>query len=103
MSTAERNYAHIEKEGLALVFAVKRYHQFLYGLKFKMVTDHKPLLGLFGQDKGESAQIAAVRMMELCNSPVTKNEVRIATRNGHQLSEVRRGERGMDTWPTKQL
>ena len=51
LSAAEKNYAHIEKEGLALVFAVKKLHQYLYGHCFKLYTDHKPLLGLFGENK----------------------------------------------------
>ena len=37
---AERNYTHIEKEGLALVFAVKKQHQYLYGDSFIIFTDH---------------------------------------------------------------
>ena len=45
-STAERNYGHLDKEALAVVFAVKKFHQFLYGRHFKIYTDHKPLLGL---------------------------------------------------------
>ena len=52
LAAAERNYGHIEKEGLALVFSVKKFHHYLYGHKFTMVTDHKPLLGLFAEDKG---------------------------------------------------
>ena len=44
-STAERNYGHLDKEALAVVFAVKKFHQFLYGRHFKIYTDHKPLLG----------------------------------------------------------
>ena len=51
LAVAERNYGHIEKEGLALVFAVRKFHHFLFGHKFTMVTDHKPLLGLFGEHK----------------------------------------------------
>ena len=51
LSPAERNYAHIKKEGLAIVFAVKKLHQYLYGQSFSIITDHKPLLGLFGQNK----------------------------------------------------
>ena len=49
LSSAERNYATVEKEGLALVYAVKKFHQFLFGNKFVMYTDHKPLLGLFAE------------------------------------------------------
>ena len=51
LSVSERNYGHIEKEGLALVFAVKKLHHYLYGYKFTMYTDHKPLLGLFGENR----------------------------------------------------
>ena len=51
LTNAERTYATIEKEGLALVFAVKKFHQYLYGgPKFQMFTDHKPLLGLFAEN-----------------------------------------------------
>nr|XP_047141136.1 uncharacterized protein K02A2.6-like [Hydra vulgaris] len=51
LNMAERNYAQIEKEGLALVIAVKKFHQFLFGQKFRLYTDHKPLLGLFSESK----------------------------------------------------
>ena len=59
LSVAERNYSHLEKEGLALVFAVKKFHNYLYGLPFTMVTDHKPLLGLFAENCGFPERAAA--------------------------------------------
>jgi len=31
LGTAEKNYSHLEKEGLAIVFGVKKFHQFLFG------------------------------------------------------------------------
>ena len=40
-SNAEFNYVHIEKEGLALVHAVRKFHQHLYGLKLISRTDHE--------------------------------------------------------------
>ena len=58
LSTAERNYGHIE-EGLALVFAVKKMHHYLFGHRFTMVTDHKPLLGLFSEHMGLPDRSAA--------------------------------------------
>ena len=51
LSTAERKYGHLHKEALAVVFAVKKFHQFLYGRHFKIYTDHKPLLGLLNPEK----------------------------------------------------
>ena len=51
LSTAERNYAHLDKEALAVVFAVKKFQQFLYGRHFKIYKDHKPLLGLLHPEK----------------------------------------------------
>ena len=46
LSPAERNYSTIDKEALAVVVGVKKFHQFLYGKKFTIRTDHKPLVGL---------------------------------------------------------
>ena len=61
LAPAEKNYAHIEKEGLALVFAVRKLHQYLYGMQFELVTDHKPLLVLFGENK-PTPSLAAARV-----------------------------------------
>jgi transposase InsO family protein len=59
LAVSERNYGHVEKEGLALVFAVKKFHHYLFGHEFTMYTDHKPLLGLFGENKGIPDRSAA--------------------------------------------
>ena len=48
LSSAERNYSQLEREGLACVFGVKRFHSYLYGHSFSLITDHKPLEGLEG-------------------------------------------------------
>ena len=39
----ERRYSQTEREALAIVWACERLHTYLYGTKFHLVTDHKPL------------------------------------------------------------
>ena len=47
LSQAEQNYAQIEQEALAIVFAVRRFHQYLYRREFTLVTDHRPLCKIY--------------------------------------------------------
>lgn len=51
LAPAERNYSQICREGLAIVFAVNRFHDYLYGNKFTLVTDCKPLASIFHENK----------------------------------------------------
>ena len=46
---------------MALVFAVRKFHQYLFGStkKFLLFTDHKPLLGLFAENCPLPARAAA--------------------------------------------
>ena len=43
LTVAERGYSQIEKEGLAVVYAVTKFHNYLYGQKFLIESDHQPL------------------------------------------------------------
>ena len=61
LSPSEKNYAQLEKEALSLIFGLKRFHQYLYGRKFTLITDHKPLLTILGPKK-EIPPLAAARL-----------------------------------------
>ena len=58
LQEAERNYSTLEKEALAIIFGIKKFHQFLYGHLFTIKTDHKPLEGLLSEKKGIPSQAA---------------------------------------------
>lgn len=47
LTSAEENYSQIEKEMLAICFACKRFHQYIYGATVDVKTDHRPLEIIF--------------------------------------------------------
>ncbi|XP_060094828.1 uncharacterized protein K02A2.6-like, partial [Heteronotia binoei] len=62
LTSAERNYAQIDKEALAIVAGVRKFHEYLYGRRFTIATDHKPLLGLLAPDR-QTPQILSQRVL----------------------------------------
>src|ERR1700755_3459311 len=61
LSKTEEKYSQIDKEALALIFGVRKFHMYLYGRHFTLVSDHKPLLALLG-DKVGLPKLAALRL-----------------------------------------
>lgn len=49
MTNSERNFAQIEKELLSVVYACKRFDQYLVGNQAIIKTDHKPLINIFNK------------------------------------------------------
>lgn len=43
----EKRYSQIEREALAILWGSEKYHLYLYGKPFSVVTDHKPLVKIF--------------------------------------------------------
>lgn len=50
-STTQAKYSQIDKEAYAIIFGVKKFYQFLYGNRFTLITDHRPLVQIFSPVK----------------------------------------------------
>ena len=61
LSPSEQNYSQLEKEALSLIFGVKKFHLYLYGRSFTLITDHKPLTTILGPKHG-IPPLAAARL-----------------------------------------
>ena len=53
---SKQNYSQLEKEGLSCIFGINKFHHYVFGRPFQLITDHKPLLGLLRENKAVSPQ-----------------------------------------------
>ena len=65
LSETQRRWATIEREGFAVIYALKRFHPYLFGAQFEIHTDHKPLKSLFSAEiRNSKLQRWAIQISE---------------------------------------
>jgi hypothetical protein len=47
LTNAQRNYSRIEMELTPIIWGCKQFTQYIWGRKFTIVTDHKPITWIF--------------------------------------------------------
>ncbi|XP_055611719.1 uncharacterized protein K02A2.6-like isoform X1 [Uranotaenia lowii] len=67
LNAAQKSYPILHLEAMAIVSTVKKFHKFLFGKKFIIYTDHKPLLGILGKNGKNSIFVTRLQrfVMEL--------------------------------------
>lgn len=62
LTDCEKRYCQIEKEALALVWAVEHFRIYLFGKEFDLISDHKPLETIFGRTSKPCARITSLQV-----------------------------------------
>ena len=57
LTSTETRYSQTEKEALALIWACEKFHPYIYGVPFELITDHKPLEVIYGPRSKPCARI----------------------------------------------
>ncbi|XP_053388481.1 uncharacterized protein K02A2.6-like [Mercenaria mercenaria] len=80
LTPSQMNYAMIELECLGLVFGLKKFHQWVYGKKVKVVTDHLPLIAICKKP----LFAAPVRLQRLLLN-ISQYDIDVTYRQGTQI------------------
>ena len=57
LTDVERRHSQAEKEALGVVWGCERFHMYLDGVDFTMLTDHKPLKVIYSTNSRHSATV----------------------------------------------
>jgi hypothetical protein len=87
LNDSETKYSTIEKELLAIVWATKYFRPYLYGRKFKIITDHKPLQYLMNIKEPNSRLVRWRLRLEEYDYTITYEKGKLNT-NADALSRI---------------
>ncbi len=80
LTPTERRYPNIEREMLAVVWAINRFHNFLYGKKFEIISDHQPLEKINLKDYTD----VTPRLQRMCHA-IAPYDFKITWRPGKKM------------------
>ena len=83
LTTAESNYSNIERELLAMLFAVEKFHIYTFGRTVTIHTDHEPLEPIFRKELSEVSprlrrMLLRLTQYDLVVKYVTKKNVMVS-------------------------
>ena len=55
LTLVEQRYSQLEREALAVVWACEHFHLYVFGAPGEVITDHKPLLGIYGNPRAKTS------------------------------------------------
>ena len=57
LSGAERRYSNIEREALAILHRLDKFHHYCFVRDVSIITDHKPLVAIFKKEKADTFKL----------------------------------------------
>lgn len=97
LNHAESNYSTTERELLAIVWSIKHFRPYLYGRKFKIYTDHRPLQWLFNAKDPSSRLVRWRLLLEDYDFEIIYKEGRL-NNNADALSRIRTFQNSTQTY-----
>lgn len=61
LTPTEQNYAHTQREALAIPWACEKFYMYLIGRHFRLLTDHQALAYLFSRDATTTKRVEMLR------------------------------------------
>lgn len=86
LTVAQQNYAQVHKEALAVMFGVDKFHKYIFGYHFKLVTDNSAVKEIFNPCRGTSS-IAMARLQRWALK-LTNYDYEIEHRPGKMMGHV---------------